>query len=120
MVTVYGNDLTYKEHKFVLCKARHSHPEIDGLEPIFDTEIDPMDFDGMLRTVNHLFAEKFADIEEDLVKITLYVTGLTGAAMAVVAACIQNNYRLILMHYDRSQDKYVSQVMPTCRIENYL
>ena len=38
------------EHrKMVLCAARHTHPAIDGLPAVFEDNMDPMDFSGLMR-----------------------------------------------------------------------
>lgn len=107
------------EKKFLLCAARHSHPEIDGMETIFGNEIDPIDFHSMLHTVKDLFVEKFRDRPEDDIHIILYVTGLTAAAMAVVESCILFNFHLTLMHYDRTNDRYVPQKIHTYHPSDY-
>lgn len=102
------------EKKFLLCKARHSHPEIDGLKSIFGNTIeDPTDFNGMMETVNAVFQEEKLggrrDKEEEEVNIILYVTGLTAAVVAVINYCSYHAYNLTLMHYDVKSGKYLPQ-----------
>ena len=83
----------------VLCDARHEMPENDGA--IFDTTIDPLDVRGLERIANRYVN----GIEE----LTLYVTGLTVALVAVINACRIWNVKLTLMHYDRESGNYYPQ-----------
>lgn len=83
----------------VLCDARHEMPENDGA--IFDTIIDPLDVRGLER-----IAYRYVDGIEEL---TLYVTGLTVALVAVINACRIWNVKLTLMHYDRESGNYYPQ-----------
>ncbi len=83
----------------VLCDARHEMPENDGT--IFDTIIDPLDVRGLERIANRYVN----GIEE----LTLYMTGLTVALVAVINACRGFNVKLTLMHYDRESGNYYPQ-----------
>lgn len=94
------------EKKFILCPARHDHPEIAGLPAIFPQEIAEItDIAGMTRTAR----EAIADCDG----IDLYVTGLTVAVGAVIRACYTSMKALTLWHYDRAKDAYFPQVIMT-------
>lgn len=82
-----------------LCKGRHSTPATDGA--IFETEINPLDV-NLLETI----AEgKLKGLSE----LTLYVTGLSVALVAVINACHKGNVKLTLMHYNKETEKYYPQ-----------
>ena len=94
------------EKKFVLCPARHSHPQIDGLPSIFSTEIaDVTDVGAMTATA--------WSAVQGCECVNLYVTGLTVAVGAVIRACYMCAIPLTLWHYDRSAGEYFSQAIIT-------
>lgn len=97
--------------KAVLFKARHSHPEIDGLQSIFSETINPMDFEKLDRV-----AMEFVATDSEF---TVYVTGLTPATVSVVKACVTQCKKLTLMHYNRDTDSYVAQPVVTTMIVDY-
>lgn len=87
-------------HKtMVLCAARHEMPENDGA--IFGTEVNPLD----ISTLDRIAEERV----EGLSELTLYITGLSVALVAVINACHKYNVVLTLMHYDRSSGCYYPQ-----------
>lgn len=85
-----------------LCASRHDIPEaVDGA--IFDHEVDPT---RPLR----LEAEARHVIRESGVRfLTVYVTGLSVALVAVINACHALGVGLVLMHYDRETGGYYPQ-----------
>lgn len=85
---------------YALCEGRHEMPEeIEGA--IFSNTLDPLDIDGM---------EKIAsDKLEDVQSLTLYVTGLSVALVAVINVCHQKGIELVLMHFDRPTGNYYPQ-----------
>ena len=108
-----------------LVRGRHELP-VDTY--IFDEIADVFDFDGMYdkaaafisdevgvsrvagRAIN---AASYTDDEiywGDSVLI-VYVTGLTAALAAVIAACAAYGVPLVLMHYDRDTDDYRPQTI---------
>lgn len=85
---------------FCLFSGRHPIP---GNPPaIFPEGIDPMDFDAL-----HAAAQ--AAIPEDCTAITVYVTGLTPAMLAVVEVCFQRGITLEALNFDRETGEYRSQ-----------
>lgn len=108
-----------------LCAARHPLPVE---EYIFPEAVNPLDFDGLKAAavkfitdrvgVESVYAQPingndYTDIEcfrgcRDLV---VYVTGLTAATAAVIAACAANGVHLTLMHFDRDSGDYKPQVI---------
>lgn len=94
------------ERKFVLCPARHSHPQIDGLAAIFPAEIaDVTDVGGLTEIARN--AVRGADA------VVVYVTGLTVATAAVIRACYTLCIPLTLRHFDRSTGEYFPQPIIT-------
>ena len=89
-----------KKRVYALCEGRHEMPEeIEGA--IFSNTIDPLDIDGM---------EKIAsDKLEDIQSLTLYVTGLSVALVAVINVCHQKGIKLVLMHFNRATGNYYPQ-----------
>lgn len=88
------------EGVFALCEARHEMPkEVEGA--IFGN------------TLNPLATAEMEETAIDKVKwynhITLYVTGLSVALVAVINACKKANTALTLMHYDRNTNTYYPQ-----------
>ena len=116
--------------EFVLCEARHGHPDIDGLDFVYPNafttdvlksgmEVALRQFkaqaDGFLRdvlTVHHM--------PKETLKINLYVTGLTPAFAVfqdelnsynnaiVTKDCYFNYYpvKVAYFFYDRDTEKY--------------
>ena len=106
-----------------LCESRHPLPVE---EYIFPESVNPIDFDGMYKTVEEflltrvgirqgfsspLNSNDYTDIRCFLGERRLvgYVTGLTAATAAVIRACAYNGVELTLMHYDRESGQYVPQ-----------
>lgn len=84
-----------------LCKGRHSTPATDGA--IFKTEVNPLD-------VSALELEAKEKLESlNIVKLHLYVTGLTVALIAVLNATRELNIKVTLWHFDLESRKYYSQ-----------
>lgn len=84
----------------VLCEGRHEMPSVvEGA--IFGNSLNPLDVDGLEKTAS----EKLAGIQH----LTLYVTGLTVALVAVINVCRQNDIELALMHFDRSSGGFYRQ-----------
>lgn len=94
------------EKGFVLCPARHSHPQIDGLPSIFPSEIADVTDVGGLTEVARNAVWGCAGVD-------LYVTGLTVAVGAVIRACYMDAVPLTLWHFDRSAGGYFSQAIIT-------
>lgn len=92
------------ERKFVLCPARHSHPQIDGLPSIFPAEIADVTDVGDLAEVARN-AVRGCDL------VHLYVTGLTVATVAVIRACYTLAVPLTIYHYDRDTGAYFPQIV---------
>ena len=88
--------------KFILFTGRHAMPEEAGNDAIF-ADINPVDFIGM----DKIAYEKISKTADK--NICLYVTGLTAATVAVVKACLRHRKNLVLMHYDKGKNLYVSQ-----------
>ena len=86
-----------------LCKSRHEIQfAIDGA--IFDTTVNPLDVMGL--------EEHAKSVLMGINGLTLYVTGLTVALVAVINACRALGIELTLMHYDRESDSYYPQEVP--------
>ena len=90
--------------KAVLCKSRHTHPDIENLKCIFDQIDNPVDFADMevrsAKFVKDMYPEKHLD---------LYVTGLTPALIAVLNTCKFRNVNVSLFHYDIKTNSYKEQ-----------
>lgn len=100
-----------KELKVGLIRGRHELPVTDY---IFEGDIEnPLDFVSLFRLANRRVIEivgaegdKF-NLAED--KLCVYVTGLTQATVAVINACINNQVKLELYHFDRDTNTYKPQ-----------
>ena len=106
-----------------LCAGRHPLPVT---EFIYTEAVNPVDFDGLRAVAVKFIIDRvgvqsvagqpingndYTDIvclrgRRDLV---VYVTGLTAATAAVIAACAENGVHLTLMHYDCEGKKYLPQ-----------
>lgn len=90
----------------VLCKARHSHKETDGLVAVFPQDVNPLDPAGLER-------EAKARLEQLKVRdgdsVCIYVTGLTVALIAALNACHTMGAEPTLLHYDRDNNCYYPQ-----------
>lgn len=83
-----------------LCDGRHEMPtEVNGA--IFPHNINPLDVEGLEKTAS----DKLAGCTE----LTLYVTGLTVALVAVINVCHKAGTKLTLMHFDRATGNYYQQ-----------
>ena len=100
--------------KAILFCARHAHPSIDGLEPIFTDEISPNDFVSLDRKANDFIMAHSSECRDGL---DLYVTGLTQATCAVIRRCLNLGIELRLWHFDRDLGDYVCQPMISISIE---
>lgn len=88
------------KYTFALCAGRHPIP---GDPPaIFPGTVNPLDVGGL-----YLTAE--AAIPADCTDLTVYVTGLTVAMLAVVRVCFARGILLTALHYDRDTDSYYPQ-----------
>lgn len=93
---------------YVLCPARHSHPDIDGLPAIFPEVIeDPTDVSALYDQAKSVLDDSLTEIRED--GIRLYVTGMTVAVGAVIEYCFYLAIPLLLEHYDRETETYYPQ-----------
>lgn len=92
-----------------LCAGRHPLPVE---EYIFPAELNPTDFDTMRRIAS--------DFLVGVDHVTVYVTGLTAAMLAVVSVCASRGIGLTAMHFDRSCGEYlqqeiiVAEICPCC------
>ena len=84
-----------------LCAGRHEIPVEEYLFP--DPIEDPLDFDAMYKRAMSVVPESG--------HLTVYVTGLTAAMLAVVAACESKYCTLYAMHYDKTTGTYKRQVV---------
>lgn len=84
-----------------LCKDRHSTPATDGA--IFETEVNPLD---IIVLESHA-KERLANL--NITSLSLYVTGLTVALIAVLNATKELNIKVTLWHFDRESGKYYCQ-----------
>lgn len=94
------------EKVFILCPARHSHPQTDGLPSIFPAEIADVTDVGGLTGIARNAVWGCAGVD-------LYVTGLTVAVGAVIRACYMDAVPLTLWHYDRARCEYYPQPIIT-------
>lgn len=83
-----------------LCAGRH---EIPVEEYIFPDPVDPLDYNAMYK--------RAMQVVPNGGHLTVYVTGLTAAMLAVVAACESKRCTLYAMHYDRETGTYRRQVV---------
>lgn len=84
-----------------LCESRHDIPlAIDG--SIFGNTVE-----FNIPKLNH---DAYVTIKQSGVEyLTVYVTGMTPALVAVINACSQLGVTLTLMHYNNQTGKYVPQ-----------
>lgn len=88
------------EKIYTLCEGRHKMPEeVEGA--IFSNTLDPLDIEGLEK----IASDKLAGVQS----LTLYVTGLSVALVAVMNVCHQKNIKLVLMHFDRTTSNYYQQ-----------
>lgn len=106
-----------------LCAGRHPMPVT---EFIYTEAVNPLDFDG-LREIAANFIIDRVGVESVYAQpingndytdtacfrgcrdLVVYVTGLTAATAAVIAACAESGVHLTLMHYDCEGKKYLPQ-----------
>lgn len=92
-------------YTYCLCESRHYMPVTESIFPHY---VDPTDVSGL-----YAAADEF--IPDDCTELTVYVTGLTIAMMAVVEVCVNRGITLTVMHYDRENMIYFPQtVMVFC------
>lgn len=88
-----------------LCKGRHSTPATDGA--IFETEVNPLDVTALESDAK----AKLASL--NIIKLNLYVTGLTVALIAVLNVARELNIKVTLWHFDRESGEYYKQEVVT-------
>lgn len=93
------NCTSQPEGVFALCEARHEMPSVEG--SIFGNTINPLD----VETLEEEALNKVIFYDH----VTLYVTGLSVALVAVINACIKGRTKLTLMHYNRETNDYYPQ-----------
>lgn len=108
-----------------LCAARHPLPVA---EYIYPETVNPLDFDGLKAGAVKFILDRvgvesvcaqpingndYTDTEcfRGRRALVVYVTGLTAATAAVIAACAENGVHLKLMHFDRECGDYKPQVI---------
>lgn len=101
-----------KQFRIGLVKGRHDIPEVTSY--VFEEILDVTDVRGMekqardvLRKGMFEYMMETRDFKENTVH--LYVTGLTVALGAVVAACLELGLYLVLYHYNRDTGEYYAQ-----------
>lgn len=87
------------KYEFGLCSGRHDIPVKDY---IFGEIEDPTNFDA-------LRAQALAVIPLDADEVTVYVTGLTPALLAVIGVCQDREVTMNAMNYDRVSGEYKQQ-----------
>jgi ribonuclease PH len=86
-----------------LVSGRH---ELPVSKYIFDSIEDVLDFDSLEKRA----IDFFKSISTDVDVVTVYVTGLTAATVAVINAYLRlKSVALIFNHYNRDTDSWVSQ-----------
>jgi len=89
------------KYEMALCAGRHETPATSA---IFAETLNPLDVCGLYNAAD-------AAIPADCTDLTVYVTGLTVAMLAVVKVCIDRGISLTAMHYDRESGTYYPQVV---------
>lgn len=84
---------------FELCAGRHQTP---ADKAIFAAVNNVTDTEGLLQVARE-------NIPADCSELTVYVTGLTPAMLAVVRACAERGIALVAMHFDRESGTYYPQ-----------
>ena len=87
------------KYVYELCKGRHQTP---APAAIFPGELNPLDVQGMYTAAD-------AAIPDDCTELTLYVTGLSVALLAVVQVANDRGITLTAMHFDRESGQYYPQ-----------
>ena len=103
--------------KAILFSARHEHPTVSGLEPVFGHSVNPVDFQGMDQEASDFLLSPVNHTHLCLEGLDLYVTGLTPALCAVIRQCLSLCIELRLWHYDRDLGDYVCQPMIAVSME---
>lgn len=86
-----------------LIRGRHNLPP-HVTQYIWQKDIsDVTDIEGMEQ-----YAEEWV-VKARAAWLTVYVTGLTQALVAVIKACYKNHVPLMLMHYNRKTKDYFKQ-----------
>lgn len=88
------------EYVFGLCRGRHEIPSVEVY--LFPHEVDPTNVDALRKRA-------WEGIPKDASKVTVYVTGLTVAMMAVVQVCFARQIALTAMHYNRETEDFYPQ-----------
>lgn len=90
--------------RVALCESRHEIPQaVDGA--IFGQSVDPTSPLKLEIEARRVIRESGVE------RLTVYVTGLSVALVAVINACHALDVRLTLMHYDRERGKYFPQIV---------
>lgn len=108
-----------KQFKVGLVKGRHDIPDVFGY--IFDEIEDVTDVESLEKHARNIlsrvmFGYKVKTGSSTDCTVHLYVTGLTVALGAVVAACLELRLYLVLYHFNRDTGEYYPQtVIPYMR-----
>lgn len=92
-----------KEVKLGLCRGRH---EIPVESYIYPQNLDPTNVDGIQQRAYDVLYSNGDDWQ-----LSLYVTGLTVALVAVIKACRDLGIPLTLYHYNRETGEYYPQTV---------
>lgn len=93
-----------KEIKLGLCRGRHEIPDVEGY--IYPQNLDPVNVDGIQQRAYDVLYSNGDDWQ-----LSLYVTGLTVALVAVIKACRERDIPLTLYHYNRETGEYYPQTV---------
>ena len=85
-----------------LCEGRHPMPVTNYLFP--QIVENPCDIKALYETADRA-------IPEGISNLRIYVSGLTQALTATIRVCQDRCINLILMHYDREQNRYYPELM---------
>ena len=109
-VVLSYNSKKMTELKFVLCPARHSHPEIDGLPSVFQATEDVFNLrytEDFIQCMNRIHEQ-----EDETFIMKVFVTWL-GPAVTQLADLAWSeafqwvdNWSIEWLHYDRNNDTY--------------
>lgn len=89
------------KYTMALCASRHPMPEVAN-RAIFPEAVNPVEVDTLRKMAENA-------IPADCTELTVYVTGLTAAMLAVVDVCEARAIDLTAMHYDRETGNYYPQ-----------
>lgn len=89
-----------------LCYGRHSIPGITDY--VYTEEVNPLD-------TNRLYSVA-ASVIGDATELSLYVTGLSVALLAVVSYCAKADIALTCYHFNRENGEYYPQTVLSTEI----